>query len=117
MHLMAPEHYTPFEISATATADRTVITPVGELDLASADRLADEVARARSGGPRRIVLDLRAVDFIDSTGLRLLLSLRNDAKRNGHSLALVAPRPAARRIFDITVTRELFDWVDDPLRP
>ena len=66
--------------------------------------------RARSAGSTRIVLDLRLVDFIDSTGLRVLLTLRNDIKRNGHALLLVPPQPAVRRIFAITGTRGLFDW-------
>ena len=113
---MASGQYTPFQISVAGTADGTVIALVGELDLATAPALEEEVVHARSGSPGRIVLDLGGIEFIDSTGLRILLSLRNDAKRNGHPLVLVPPRPAARRIFEITVTRELFDWVDDPAR-
>jgi anti-anti-sigma factor len=87
-----------------------VVALVGDLDLASAGRLEAEVMRARSAGCIRIVLDLRRVDIIDSTGLRVLLSLRNDTKRSGHALLLVPPRPAVRRIFAITGTRGLFDW-------
>ena len=105
-----PPPYTPFAISTTLDRERAVIAPVGELDLASAGRLEAEVMRARSTGASRIVLDLSQVDFIDSTGLRVLLSLRNDSKRNGHALLLVPPGPAVRRIFAITGTRGLFDW-------
>ena len=66
-----------------------MIAPVGEFDLASAGRLEAEVMRARSTGASRIVLDLSQVGFIGSTGLRVLLSLRSDSKRNGHALLLV----------------------------
>jgi anti-sigma B factor antagonist len=111
---MAERHkaprYTPFVISTALNAECAVIAPVGELDLASAGRLEAEVMRARSTGSTRIVLDLRQVDLIDSTGLQVLLSLRNDTKRNGHALLLVPPRPAVGRIFAITGTRGLFDW-------
>jgi anti-anti-sigma factor len=63
------------------------------------------------------VLDLTDVDFIDSTGLRVLLNIRNDAKRNDHVLTLVAPGPTARRIFEITGTRGLFEWRVDWMTP
>jgi anti-sigma B factor antagonist len=102
--------YAPFAISTAFDAESAVIAPIGELDLASADRFEAEVMRARSTGCTRIVLDLRQVDFIDSTGLRVLLSLRNDIKRNGHALLLVPPPPVVLRIFAITGTRGLFDW-------
>jgi len=96
--------------------DEVAVAPVGELDLASADRLAEEVRQLRAAGATQIVLDLRQVDLIDSTGLRMLLSLRNDAKRNEQALTLVPPVTAARRIFEITGTRGLFDWRIDPPR-
>src|SRR5215217_9702906 len=90
--------------------DEVAVAPVGELDLASADRLAEEVQQLRAAGATHLVLDLRQVDVIDSTGLRMLLSLRNDAKRSDRALTLVPPAPAARRIFELTGTRGLFDW-------
>jgi anti-sigma B factor antagonist len=105
-----PPRYAPFAISTALDAESAVIAVVGEIDLASAGRLEAEVMRARSTGAIRIVLDLCHVDLIDSTGLRVLLSLRNDIKRNGHTLLLVPPRPEVRRIFAITGTRGLFDW-------
>ena len=83
---------------------------MGELDLASADELGQAVAQAGAAGFTDITLDLGGVDFIDSTGLRMLLSLRNDAKRNGHALTLVSPAPTVQRIFAVTGTRGLFDW-------
>lgn len=115
---MAERHkspsYMPFAISTARSRESAVIAPVGELDLASAGRLETEVMRAQATGSIRIVLDLRQVDFIDSTGLRVLLCLRNDTKRSGHALLLVPPRPAVRRIFAITGTRGLFDWQPPP---
>ena len=90
---------------------------VGALDLASADKLGHAVAHVRAAGFTDIALDLRGVDVIDSTGLRMLLSLRNDAKRNGHALTLVSPVPAVRRIFAVTGTRALFTWREAHPRP
>jgi len=105
-----PRPYRPFAISTTVASDWAVIAPVGELDLASAGRLEQEYLCAREAGLTQIALDLRQVDFIDATGLRVLLTLRNHAMRTGHALRITPPNPAARRIFEITGTRGLFDW-------
>ncbi len=102
--------YAPFALSVVPDRDEVSVIPIGELDMASADQLHDAVRELEAAGFGSIVIDLRAIDFIDSTGLRMLLSLRNDAKRNGHALTLMPAGPAASRIFDITGTRGLFDW-------
>lgn len=102
--------YRPFAISVVRSGDEVAVVAVGELDLASADGLGEQVRDVLAAGSAQILLDLRQVDFIDSTGLRMLLSLRNDAKRHHQPLTLVPPTPAARRIFEITGTRNLFDW-------
>jgi anti-anti-sigma factor len=71
--------------------DEVAVDALGELDLVSADRLGEAVQDVWAPGSIPIVLDLSQVDFIDSTALRMLLSLRNDAKRNQHVLTLLPP--------------------------
>jgi anti-sigma B factor antagonist len=71
------------------------VEPRGELDLATADALADALADLE--GARQVSLDLRGLSFIDSTGLRLLVSLGHRAARDGFELSLVAPEPPADR--------------------
>jgi len=105
--------YKAFSISVERRGDEAAIIVGGDLDLASADSLEREVAKQRADGVTRFLVDLGEVDFIDSTGLRVLLALRNDAKRNSHPLTLVPPPPTVRRIFTITGTRALFDWKED----
>ena len=102
--------YTPFTLVVVPDRDEVAVVVSGELDLASVDQLERAVGELRVAGFGSIVVDLRNVDFIDSTGLSTLITLRNDAKRNGHALTLCPPGPAASRIFDITRTRGLFDW-------
>ena len=65
--------YRPFAISVVRNRDDVTVVAVGELDLVSADRLGAEVTDVWLAGPAEIVLDLSQVDFIDSTGLRVLL--------------------------------------------
>jgi anti-sigma B factor antagonist len=72
-----------------------LVQPRGELDLASAPLL-----RAVLDGlvmPRSLVLDMRGLSFIDSTGLHLLTELHGRAMREGFELQLVAPRAPADR--------------------
>ncbi len=84
----------------------------GELDLASADMLEREVRKLRLDGRDCVVVDLRNVEFMDSTGLRVLLSLRNAAKRAGQRLILVRGPRQVQRLFELTATGPLFDWRD-----
>ncbi|MEA2299458.1 MAG: hypothetical protein QOF77_2394 [Solirubrobacteraceae bacterium] len=99
-----------FSLSVAADGVQVVVAPSGDLDLVSSEVLEREVRQHQFRGAERIVVDLRGVGFLDSTGLRVLLSLRNDAKRNHHSFSLIAGRPAVQRVFALTATRGLFDW-------
>lgn len=93
------------------------IAPAGDLDLAAGRTLEGEIRLRKSTATERVVVDLRGVRFLDSTGLRVLISLRNDAKRSGHDLALVAGPPAVQRVFQLTATRGLFSWLDPEADP
>lgn len=101
-----------FSISVVPYRNVVAAVPAGELDLATVDELAATIGELRAVGFTDIVLDLRKVDFIDSTGLQLLLRLHADAARDGHRIGLVSPEPMVGRIFDITGTRDLFSWQD-----
>lgn len=102
----------PFRVHVSPRAGEIVVEAIGELDLHSADTLEREVGRLHADGHDRIVVDLRAVEFIDSTGLRLLIGLHRDAQREGRSLGLIpGPRPV-QRIFELTATDALFHWRD-----
>jgi anti-sigma B factor antagonist len=72
-----------FSLSVVPNRSEVVVVPMGELDVSCADALDAEVRELRRSGFDRVVIDLRGVEFMDSTGLRVLLSLRNDAKRHG----------------------------------
>lgn len=74
----------------------------GEIDLASAPLLEQNIEDAESSSPRKIVLDLAALDFIDSTGVHLLIKAQRRANSNGHGLALANVPPHAQRLLRIT---------------
>ena len=102
----------PFSVDVVPGHGEVVVQPIGELDLQSAGVLEHEVATLRADGHERIVVDMRQVEFIDSTGLRVLIGLHRAAQREGGSISLVpGPRPV-QRIFELTATQALFHWRD-----
>ena len=102
--------YTPFAVSVLRGADEAAVGPRGELDLASVDELTQEVEDLWAAGSRRVLIDLTALEFIDSSGLRSLLDLREAAASDGHELALRSGPSVVQRIFELTGTAQLFDW-------
>jgi anti-anti-sigma factor len=89
------------------TEAAVVLTPSGELDLVVADDLDFTMRELASSSARHIVIDLSELDFMDAAGLRALLRARDTAAASGRTLAVVHPRPAVARIFDMTGTTDL----------
>ena len=77
-----------------------VVQAAGDIDLASAEQLREELRVTIERGAT--VLDLAEVAFCDSSGLRVLLESDRLARQHGTSLRLAAPSPAVERLLDIT---------------
>ncbi|MBA3402700.1 MAG: STAS domain-containing protein [Actinobacteria bacterium] len=77
-----------------------VVTASGELDAYVALDLAAALAQADTG--RRLIFNLTAVSFMDSTALGLLVRTVRERDERGDETRIVLPRGAARRIFEIT---------------
>jgi anti-sigma B factor antagonist len=87
----------------------------GEIDLYTAPRLHAELTTALAGdGPVRLVVDLSGVGFCDSTGMNVLLAAHRRAQENGGDLELSSPRPAVRKILQVTGLETVFTVTDDP---
>ena len=74
----------------------------GELDGATAKELEAEFIRIEATSISRIVLDLRGLDFIDSTGLAVILRADTRAKHDGHVLRVLRPDGQVRRVFELS---------------
>ncbi len=74
----------------------------GELDLSSAEELKSLLLRELSSG-RRLVLDLSALEFMDSTGLAVIVQAINSARRSSAVLELYAQlRSQPQRLMELT---------------
>ncbi|MBW3608396.1 MAG: STAS domain-containing protein [Actinobacteria bacterium] len=103
-----------FELSEEdADAGAHVIALRGEIHVTTAPRFAEHLAGAIESGKTAIVLDMTGVEFIDSTGLSVLLNgLRLVGQRRGR-LALVCTNPTVLRLFQITNLDDTFDIFDE----
>lgn len=104
--------YEPFTITVIPDRAEVAVVLGGELDMTTSCRLEHQVRELRAVGFDRIIVDLRRVSFLDTTALRVLLDLRDDAGRDDYRLIVVPGPPAVQRIFEITATHALFAWRD-----
>jgi anti-sigma B factor antagonist len=81
--------------------DTHVLELIGELDLDGAPRLEEELLRVEATDASSIVVDLGSLEFIDSTGIRLLLMAAERSADSGRFALLKGPRQV-HRVFEIT---------------
>lgn len=92
--------------------DGVRIVPLGALDIATVPILDAQLRELRDSGFRRLVVDLRRLAFIDSTGLRLLLAYDADARQDGFAFTLIPGSPKVQRVFELTKTLDVLPFVD-----
>jgi anti-sigma B factor antagonist len=80
----------------------TVVAVHGEIDVATSPTLRERLIDLVSNGATHMVLDLEAVDFVDSTGLGTIVSVLKRARTHGGDLRLVCTEARIRRLFEIT---------------
>ena len=102
-----------FSITRERDGPTTVLVPVGEVDLVTVDTVrANLLDAAREA--RRVVLDLRQVTFMDSSGLRLLVEAQQLAEQDGFAFAVVRGPASLERLFEVTGLDRRLDLHDDP---
>lgn len=85
------------------------IAVMGEIDVLTVDQLQEAVTEVlRRHQPRRVEISLRGVSFLDSTGIRGLLSCHADAASLGCHLMLTDPHPMASQVLHITGLTDFF---------
>jgi len=105
-----------FDIEVSDDNGTTRFVPRGELDLATAPALEDRVLTAvRDAAGRPVVLDLRELTFMDSTGVRTLVAAHQAAAEHGSDLRVVRPAPGSpvSRVIEISGIDDALGLVDD----
>ncbi len=102
-----------FRVEVREMDGATVIMISGELDLATAPALEEELDRAAQSD-RHLILDLRELDFMDSTGLSVLVRAHQAAEESGRPLSLVKGPPQVQRLLSLTGVAERLNVVETP---
>lgn len=103
------------EVTTDQTDGKARIALTGELDIASAPDAEAAFERLETAGaPAVIVLDLRQLEFIDSTGLRAVVAADARAREQDRRLEIVRGTDAVHRIFSVTGLDERLVFVDPP---
>jgi len=101
------------DIAIERGAQEVRVTVTGDIDLAGVAALERARAKALDGNPERMLIDLRGVNFVDSSGLRFLLQTERAARSHGCTLRLLRPADSAMQVFVVTGAERHLPFVDD----
>jgi len=102
------------ELETEEIDGRTRVALRGELDISSAPGLEEALGRVEESAPPVLMIDLRQLEFMDSTGLRTVVSADQRARDAGRRLVIVRGPEPVDRIFSVTRLDERLELVDDP---
>jgi anti-sigma B factor antagonist len=93
--------FEPFRCEVDPDRESVIVRPVGELDLATAPIVDSQLSELVAAGFQSVVLDLHKLCFMDSTGLKLLMSWEARARTEGITLRMLPGPPAVQRVFHV----------------
>ena len=99
-------------LATRTVAEYTVLEVGGEVDVYTAPRLRERLVELVDSGARNVVVDLGRVDFLDSTGLGVLVGALKRLRAVGGTFGLVCAKEPLLKIFRITALDQVF-----PLHP
>jgi anti-anti-sigma factor len=89
----------------------------GELDLSTVGKVEEELRRAEAAEPGLLVLDLGGLTFLDSTGLRLIVTADQRAREQGRRVAILKGPDTVQRVFAITRLDERLEMLEPGADP
>lgn len=104
-----PGHFT---MTSTRNGAEHVIRLFGELDLANADSVEEELVRVEASDVTSIVLDLSGLTFMDSTGVRLILSADARSRAHANRLSLLRGPRSVQRVLEISGVEQMLPFSD-----
>lgn len=103
----------PIQVASEALPDGIVLAPSGEIDLARSPLMRARVAEAMKAGPKRVVIDLAGVPYMDSSGVATLVEALQAARKSGAKLLLCSLTARVRSILEISRLDTVFTIVAD----
>ena len=100
----------PFRCEVEPDRAAVRVRPIGELDVATVSLVEAQLEELWSVGFTRIVLDLREVSFLDSTGVRLMLDWHAHSAADGMLFGVISGRPAVQRVLEVAGVLDYFTY-------
>ena len=105
-------HNPGFDLHVELRGSTAILRASGELDILGAERLEACIGDLAGDSPDTVVIDLRNVSFMDSTGLRSLIRARARGTEGDWSLKLVRGPDRVHRVIELTRMDAVFDFVE-----
>ncbi|HXO07640.1 MAG TPA: STAS domain-containing protein [Solirubrobacteraceae bacterium] len=103
-----------FRVDVRVEGRIAIIGVTGELDLASSPELEQQLDQVWRSDADQLVLDLRGLEFMDSTGLSIVVGAHQRVAETGRKLSVVKGPPQVQRLLDLTGVSERLQLVDTP---
>lgn len=101
-------------LEVATIGSHVVVQVSGEIDISTAPRLREAIVGLLAEGRTQIAVDLRGVDFLDSTGLGVLVGGLKRARSAGGELRVISTSPRIEKVFAITGLDGIFQIVERP---
>ncbi len=101
--------YLNFAVSVTAVGSAATVRVSGDLDCYTAPRLRSALLDVMADGAREVTLDVGGTQFVDSTGLSVLVGAYKRARESGREMVLRSPRPSALKVLEISGLDTVFE--------
>jgi anti-sigma B factor antagonist len=101
------------EVVSAGAGEQVTVSLKGELDLSTVAKVEEELRRVEASDATLLVLDLSGLTFLDSTGLRAVITADERARAQGRRFVIVKGPDAVQRVFAITRLEERLEMVDD----
>jgi anti-anti-sigma factor len=111
--LIASVTVTILEVESEERAGLVHVALRGELDLSTVAKVQEELERVEADGPPVVVLDLSRLSFLDSTGLRCVITAAERARDAERRFVVVRGPDPVQRVFSITRLEDRLEMVDD----
>jgi anti-sigma B factor antagonist len=102
-----------FDLQSETTGDNVLVTVRGDFDVQVAARATDELTAIEAGEPGSLVIDMRDVSFMDSSGMGVVAGAHARATAAGRRFAVVGPPAGVRHAFGISGLDEVLLIVDE----
>jgi anti-anti-sigma factor len=111
-HMSETPHTSGFDLRVDHHGSTVILRVSGEFDMVGAERVDACVDELAGNSPEEVVIDLREVTFLDSTGLRSLIRARGKGADAEWSLKLVRGSDRVHRVLTLTRMDDHFDFVE-----